>query len=111
MRPEFTYRLAPQPSRPGVIYAGTEAGMLRSADGGRTWRDRNVGLRAGGNRSPYALAVAGTRTRIYVTGFLGRSTVASSADGGATWTPRQRLTTFGFPPFHVVDRSRRARTR
>jgi photosystem II stability/assembly factor-like uncharacterized protein len=99
VRPEFTYRLARQPSRPGVIYAGTVAGMLRSADGGRTWRDRNVGLRA---TAPYALAVAGNPARIYVTGFLGRSTVASSADGGTTWTLRKPLTTFGFPPFHVV---------
>lgn len=99
VRPEFTNRLAPQPSRPGVIYAGTYAGLLRSDDGGRTWRDRNVGLRA---TDPAALAVAGNPARIYVTGLLGRSTVASSADGGVTWTLRKPLTTVGFPPFHVV---------
>lgn len=99
VRPEFTIRLVPQPSRPLVVYAGTPVGMLRSDDGGRTWRDRNVGLRA---TYPAALAVAGNPARIYVTGFLGRSTVASSADGGATWTLRKPLTTVGFPPFHVV---------
>lgn len=57
--------------------------------------------RAAGNRSLRARG-RGKSRRIYVTGFLGRSTVASSADGGVTWRLRKPITTDGFPPFHVV---------
>lgn len=66
-----------------TLLAGTaDHGILRSDDGGETWRLANTNLTA---VAPTALAVARTApTSIYV-GTWGTGLVAS-ADGGETWT-------------------------
>src|SRR5205807_8548125 len=44
-RPPDVMSLAVDPSDPGTVYAGTNfGGVLKSVDGGRSWRTANAGL-------------------------------------------------------------------
>ena len=74
--------IAPSPHDPELLLAGIElGGLMRSADGGRSWEDH----RPGAQRDVHCLAwhprVAG---RAYEAGGGGS---AFSVDGGETWTP------------------------
>lgn len=74
--------IAPSPHDAGLLLAGIElGGLMRSADGGRTWDDH----RPGAQRDVHCLAwhprVEG---RAYEAGGGG---AAFSVDGGDTWTP------------------------
>jgi photosystem II stability/assembly factor-like uncharacterized protein len=74
--------VAPSPHDENVVLAGIElGGLMRSADGGRSWEDH----RPGAQRDVHCLAwhprVAG---RAYEAGGGGS---AFSVDGGETWTP------------------------
>jgi photosystem II stability/assembly factor-like uncharacterized protein len=74
--------IAPSPHDPGLLLAGIElGGLMRSADGGRTWEDH----RPGAQRDVHCLAwhpmIEG---RAYEAGGGGS---AYSVDGGESWTP------------------------
>jgi photosystem II stability/assembly factor-like uncharacterized protein len=74
--------VAPSPHEASLLLVGIElGGLMRSADGGRTWEDH----RPGAQRDVHCLAwhprVAG---RAYEAGGGG---AALSLDGGATWSP------------------------
>jgi photosystem II stability/assembly factor-like uncharacterized protein len=74
--------IAPSPHDPGLLLVGIElGGLMRSADGGRTWEDH----RPGAQRDVHCLAwhphVPG---RAYEAGGGGS---AFSVDGGETWRP------------------------
>jgi photosystem II stability/assembly factor-like uncharacterized protein len=74
--------LAIDPQDDNTVYAGTaEAGVYRSANGGRTWQPAGLG---GGVT---LLAVApGTRAVYAVAGSGDASTLYRSTDGGTSWT-------------------------
>ncbi len=88
--------LQQSPTAPNVWIAGTQdRGVLRSEDGGRTWRFAGGGL---ARKSIYAVAIdpfdaqrmaaAGWDTGVFL-----------SADGGTTWTAHRR----GLPTPHVFE--------
>ena len=68
-------------AHPGVIYGASEAGIVRSSDLGRTWITSNAGIR---NAEVRGVSIRGGR--IYVNGQLGTGQVATSTDGGASWS-------------------------
>lgn len=66
------------PSDDNVVYAGHHGGMLRSADGGRTWQPSAL-------TAVDAMSLAGARAapdRLYA---AGHGVFMRSDDGGATW--------------------------
>lgn len=79
------YALAADPSRPGILYAGTyEHGVAMSADGGESWR---IGVETGLNDGPVALFKIhpGRPDTLYV-GLATRGDRSfRSTDGGRTW--------------------------
>jgi photosystem II stability/assembly factor-like uncharacterized protein len=91
-RPAAIISLALDPSRRGLLYAGTSSGgILRTADGGASWTTANRGLagltaRSGG--SVYlpvaALVVDPARPRTLYASVLGAG-VFKSVDAGARW--------------------------
>lgn len=90
---------------PGRIYAGTNrAGMYRSDDRGRTWREINEGIVY---KEIWSVAQH-PRTRELIVG-TGPASIFKSADGGDTWTeseqikrlPTTREWTFPNPP-HIA---------
>src|SRR5229473_4408564 len=73
------YSVTYDPSRPEHIYAATEKGLFRSADGGENWVQAT-------SPSPKVTALAFTRTGIlYAAGEDG--TLFRSTDQGDTWNP------------------------
>jgi hypothetical protein len=91
-RPPDVMSLAVDPSRPGRVYAGTNfGGVLRSIDGGKTWRTANRGLPA----APYfpgarvflpivSLLVDPVAPRTVYAALAGTG-VFVSRDGGGRW--------------------------
>jgi hypothetical protein len=75
------------PTNPVVIYAGTSKGVYKSADGGETWIDANVGLPL---RPGYSLNIEHLTLDPRVPGTIyaaaDTSHVFKSVDAGATWT-------------------------
>jgi hypothetical protein len=68
--------VAADPHVPGIVYAGNESGLFRSADNGATWT--STGLSGGGG---YVSAAAGAT--VYAIGAAG---LLASQDQGAHWT-------------------------
>src|SRR5262249_55882194 len=76
----IVFALAPDPARPGTVYAGAaRGGIFESTDAARTWRRL---ARAPHPTRIKALAVGGGR-RIYATD--GKSGIFQSRDSGASW--------------------------
>lgn len=89
------------PAEARVLYAGffgerddDRAGVYRSEDGGRTWRDVSLGLGSPGNLHVYRVRIHPVTRELYclITGISGKGTnftvpggLWKSADGGATW--------------------------
>jgi len=72
------------PQDPLVVYAATTlSGLIRSSDGGKSWRP--VGL---GPQPVLSLAVHRDRAGIVYAGLVG-GVVASSTDGGVSWRNRR----------------------
>ena len=74
--------LAIAPGDSSRIYAGTGAGLFRSADGGATWSSANTGLTS---LRVQSIAVAASDSLVAYVGFNGGG-VSRTTDGGATWT-------------------------
>jgi len=80
--------LAAAPSAPGVVYAGIAPyGVLKSTDGGRSWRSPGPGA---ADVTAYRLEVSPTDARLLFAEFGSFSQFfARSRDGGATWSDLQ----------------------
>lgn len=76
--------LASDPDDPRVILAGTDRGILRSADGGRCWQPLADGLRGS---TVWRIAFHPSLKNVLFagTGTPTRPAVLRSTDGGATW--------------------------
>jgi photosystem II stability/assembly factor-like uncharacterized protein len=95
------------PATDGALYAGVEpAGLFKSTDGGLTWAHVD-GLHAHPSRSSWVPGAGGlilhsivphpTDTKSLWVG-ISTAGVFHTADGGATWTPRNRGTRADFLP-------------
>lgn len=73
------YCLARDPLDHHIVYAGTQGGLLRSDDAGRTWRSSGLD-----GRIVKALAVSPTRPGVVFAG-VKPAALFQSEDGGATW--------------------------
>ncbi|HUR50551.1 MAG TPA: exo-alpha-sialidase [Mycobacteriales bacterium] len=80
------------PSSPDTIVATTDRGVLRSADGGRSWQPLP--------RTPVLVVLAWQRTTSLY-GVTPDGTVLLSTDGGVRWTARGRVN--GEPAAMTVD--------
>lgn len=74
--------LVTDPLNPDILYAGTGGGVLKSVDGGRSWRSANLGI-TNSNVSVIAIAPSQSAT-LYVGTY--NSGIARSSDGGNSWT-------------------------
>lgn len=76
--------LAAAPSAPGVVYAGLAPyGIVKSTDGGKTWRSPGPGA---ANALAYRIEVSATDARLlYSQPGAFSATFDRSRDGGATW--------------------------
>ena len=75
------YSIAAAPGPPVVIYAATDAGVMKSADGGTTW---SAPANAGLPLPPSVIAAdAGSSTMVYAATPRG---LYISSDGAANWT-------------------------
>ena len=77
--------------------ASTEARVLRSSDGGRTWKAAKTPLASGPSAGIFSIAFSDARHGIVVGGdykleSAALDNLAITSDGGATWTPRKGLT-------------------
>lgn len=73
---------------PVVLYPGpAAAGFAETRDGGATWGTPRLAPGIGGDSRNPVLAVAGSRTLLALDG--DQRTIASSDDGGRTWTSRR----------------------
>ncbi len=77
------------PTEPSIVYAGTQAGVFKTINGGRTWTAMNNGL--GTNRNVTSMVInPSAPATLYLTigGFQSGNGVYKSTDGGATWILR-----------------------
>jgi len=74
----YGYALAADPGAPGTIFAGADARIFKSVDGGRVWRTITKGLF--GAVTSFAFSAAGTLAGT-TCGLFG------SADSGKSWRP------------------------
>jgi photosystem II stability/assembly factor-like uncharacterized protein len=79
--------------------AATEARVLRSSDGGRTWSLSRTPLAAGPSAGIFSIAFSDAKHGMVVGGDYklesrAANNAAITADGGATWTPVTSLTGF-----------------
>lgn len=84
----FTCCIAIHPTQPSTIYIGTQNGVFKSTNGGRTWSPMNNGL---DNRAVVGLVIdPSTPSTLYVgtSGIFVNSGIYKSVDGGATWNRR-----------------------
>ncbi len=83
------YCLAPDPTNPTTLYAGTAHGLYKSLDGGETWTLSSAGLP---NERVQTIAVDPTDSQTLYLGTITPNGVQSvgvfkSVDGAATWNP------------------------
>jgi len=81
-----------------IVYAGTDVGLFKSADGGHSWKQVTAGVSSGASLGvmvhSIALDPADTET-IYIATYTG---VRRSTDGGEDW----QSTSLGLPPNSYV---------
>jgi photosystem II stability/assembly factor-like uncharacterized protein len=75
--------LVADPVHADTLYAGTGGGILKTVDGGMSWRSTNSGIT---NSNISAIAVAPSESGVLYVGASGGG-IAKSRDGGATWVP------------------------
>lgn len=78
--------LAADPRDPDVLYAGTDGGVFKSVDGGRSWRPSSRGLTT---TFLFSLAVDPDRPDTLYAGAWDAN-VFKSTDGGESWTLSRR---------------------
>ncbi len=82
--------VAVDPRQPRTIYAGTDAGVIKSLDGGGSWRLVNAAMGAHGRDRGYmqvAALVVDPRDSQTVYASTRCAGVFKSTDGGHTWSP------------------------
>jgi photosystem II stability/assembly factor-like uncharacterized protein len=73
------------PMNPAILYVGCRGGLMKSEDGGATWKDAESGLGQPGTVVKVeSLAIDATRPSIIYAGTW--SGVFKSVDGGQSWT-------------------------
>ena len=77
----FTYSLAIDRSNASIVYAGTGAGVLKTTDGGDSWRAANSGLT---DLTTYALEIDPGNPNIIFAATAGGA--FKSANAGGSWT-------------------------
>jgi photosystem II stability/assembly factor-like uncharacterized protein len=82
----FVWTLKAHPRLSGVVYAGTDAGLFRSQDGGATWTALSQGLPAGQPVAAFAFSPSSAQT-VYagVASLFERGGVFKSVNGGRSW--------------------------
>jgi photosystem II stability/assembly factor-like uncharacterized protein len=73
------------PDDPAILYAGTDAGVARSTDGGATWRRRNQGLTDAQGKVATVFSLAfqeGDPETLYAGA---NQQIFKSTDGGSSW--------------------------
>ena len=75
--------LMAHPVHADTLYAGTGGGILKTVDGGMSWRSTNSGIT---NSNISAIAVAPSHSGVLYVGTYGGG-IARSRDGGASWVP------------------------
>ena len=75
------HAVAVDPSDPLTVYAGTEGGVFRSRDGGKTWRQAGLV-----GEIVRVLMVASASPSVVYAGVYFNKGVVRSTDGGATWS-------------------------
>ncbi len=74
------HSMAVSPADPNVILYGHHGGVLRSADGGRTWSKTNL---TGETDDAMGMGISGAEPNVVYA--AGHDTFFKSTDGGATW--------------------------
>ncbi len=77
------------PTEPSTVYIGTQSGVFKTTNGGRTWTVMNNGL--GNNKNVMAMVInPSAPATVYLTigGFQSGTGVYKSTDSGATWVLR-----------------------
>lgn len=77
--------LARSPLDPLVVYAGTDDGLFRSSDGGRSWNAVAITSFPSGGRREFRRLAIDSGDPTLLTAILGFSTVGWSDDAGASW--------------------------
>lgn len=80
------YSLAVDPSRPGVVYVGTDRGLLRGDNNGRTWTALNV-IESSKKYQVRAVAVNPKNSNEIM--YSSAMAVYKSVDGGNSWSTYQ----------------------
>lgn len=91
--PPQLFSLAADPKDPSTVWGAASTGLVRSADGGKTWITHV-------NAPFQGLGFARDGKKAYV---VGQGGSATSADGGATWTPMPFDAQGGTPAHVAVD--------
>src|SRR5215472_6413469 len=86
MHPQPVFSLEFDAQQSGTIYAGTDSGVMKSADGGLTWLPMNTGLTDLRVRSMAADPQTGGTIWIGTGDEEHLGAVFGSVDGGKTWT-------------------------
>lgn len=79
------HALAVDPANPGIMYAGTSVGVLKTTDGGANWRAANSGLQP----DVITLVIDSSNPNTLYAGLsaTGRPGIFKTTDGGANWLP------------------------
>ena len=80
LRRDVVMRIVIDPKTPSTIYAGTNLGICKSTDGGKSWSDRSKGI---GDPEIHALAANHTNPSIL---YAASDFLYASKDGGKHWT-------------------------
>ena len=80
----WAWHVAEDPKHPSIVYAGTDTGVCKSTDGGKTWTKASAGLAdQGGTQEGGQLVIDPNAPRtLYVAAWDG---VYRSGDGGGSW--------------------------
>ena len=80
LRKDVVIRIVIDPKTPSTIYAGTNLGICKSTDGGKSWSDRSKGIEI---PEIHALAINHTNPSVL---YAASYHLYSSKDGGKHWT-------------------------
>ncbi len=80
LRKEVVRQIVLDPKTPSIIYAGTNLGICKSTDGGKSWSDRSKGIEI---PEIHALAINPTNPSIL---YAASYHLYTSKDGGKHWT-------------------------
>lgn len=80
----MTIQIVLDPTNPDIVYAGTNQGVYRSADGGETWTPANGGLGGYGDLVVTGIAIDPADSRVLIIATWGYG-LLKSTDSGMNW--------------------------